>query len=112
MFVREGRYQLMDWGDACIAHPFFTLSVTLEGGLAWGLDNVERSVDVTPFRNAYLEEFRRRGVSGDRDAACDLALPVGWICRTVNGEPEADAASSLARLRMFLEGDGGSNWIL
>ena len=111
VFVRDGRYQLMDWGDACIAHPFLTLSVTLEGGLAWGLDDVERSVDVTPFRNAYLEEFRRRGVSGDLDAACDLALRVGWICRVVNGEPEADAASSRARLRMFLEGDRRSSWI-
>lgn len=108
VFVREGRYVLMDWGDACIAHPFFTLSVTLEGGLAWGLDDVEGSVDVTPFRIAYLEEFRRRGVSGDLDAACDLALRLGWICRTVNGELEADPAPSLARLGMFLEGNQGS----
>jgi hypothetical protein len=105
VFVRDGRYLLMDWGDACIAHPFFTLSVTLEGGLAWGLDEIERSVDVTRFRNAYLEEFRRRGVSGDLDTACDLALRLGWICRTINGALEPDPAPSLARLEMFVGGN-------
>jgi hypothetical protein len=31
IFVRDGRHLLLDWGDACISHPFFTLAVTLEG---------------------------------------------------------------------------------
>lgn len=35
VFVRDGRHLLMDWGDACVSHPFFTLSVTLEGVVAW-----------------------------------------------------------------------------
>jgi hypothetical protein len=51
---------LMDWGDACISHPFFTLSVTLEGVIAWGLDDVEGSVDTAPFRDAYLAPFADR----------------------------------------------------
>ncbi len=29
VFVRDGRHLVLDWGDACISHPFFTLSVTL-----------------------------------------------------------------------------------
>ena len=57
VFVRDGRYLLLDWGDACVSHPFFTLSVTLEGQLAWGLDDVHGSVDVRPFRDAYLRAF-------------------------------------------------------
>lgn len=36
VYVRDDRYVLLDWGDACVSHPFFTLSVTLEGSLAWG----------------------------------------------------------------------------
>ena len=31
VFVRDGRNLVLDWGDACVSHPFFTLSVTLEG---------------------------------------------------------------------------------
>ena len=48
VFVRDGRYLFFDWGDACVSHPFFSMSVTLEGGLAWGLDDVEGSEDIGP----------------------------------------------------------------
>ena len=58
--MRDGKHLLMDWGDACISHPFFTLSVTLEGVIAWGLDDVEDSIDTAPFRDAYLAPFADR----------------------------------------------------
>ena len=48
VFVRDGRYLFMDWGDACVSHPFFTMSVTLEGVLGWGLDAIEGSRDIAP----------------------------------------------------------------
>ena len=73
VFLKDGQHLVMDWGDACISHPFFTLSVTLEGVLAWGLDDVENSVDTTPFRDAYLGPYRER-YDGDLDAACP------WRC--------------------------------
>src|SRR4029450_8520011 len=57
--VRDGRCPVFDWGDACVAHPFLSMAVTLEGALAWGLDDVEGSVDVTPFRDAYLPPVGR-----------------------------------------------------
>src|SRR5690242_6133476 len=57
IFVRGDRYLFFDWGDACVSHPFCTLAVTLEGVLRWGLDDVEDSVDVVPFRDAYLAPF-------------------------------------------------------
>ncbi len=103
VFVRDDRYLLLDWGDACVSHPFFTLSVTLEGQIAWGLDDVEHSVDVAPFRDAYLRPF------GDPSAlsrACELALRLGWASRAVNGHVPGDLDPTLARLRMFLEGGG------
>ena len=31
VYVRNGSYRLLDWGDACVSHPFFTMAVTLEG---------------------------------------------------------------------------------
>ena len=84
VFVRDGRYLLLDWGDACVSHPFFTLSVTLEGQLAWGLDDVEDSVDVRPFRDAYLAPFARIAESADLEAASETATRLGWACRAVN----------------------------
>ena len=103
VFLRDGRYLLLDWGDACLSHPFFTLAVTLGGVLSFGLDDVAGSVDTTPFRDAYLAPYRER-FDGDLDSAADIALRLGWVCRAVNGYVPGEDASTLTRLRMFLDG--------
>jgi hypothetical protein len=106
VFVRDGRYLLLDWGDACVSHPFFTLAVTLLGVLAWGLDDVEGSVDVTPFRDAYLDPFTRIAEGADLAAAAETAMRLGWICRAVNMHFSGSEAAEKThvRLRMFLDG--------
>jgi hypothetical protein len=105
VFVRDGRYLLLDWGDACISHPFFTLSVTLEGTLAWGLDDVQGSVEVEPFRDAYLAPFTRIAKGADLGAATETAIRLGWVCRAINAHlGGSEAADTHARLRMFLDG--------
>ncbi len=103
VFVKDGRVLVMDWGDACISHPFFTLSVTLEGVLSWGLDDVEDSLDTTPFLDAYLAPFRER-YDGDLAEAARLALRLGWACRAVNGHVPGDPAATVNRLKMFVDG--------
>jgi hypothetical protein len=105
VFVRDGRYLLLDWGDACVSHPFFTLSVTLEGVLAWGLDDVEGSVDVRPLRDAYLEPFARVPNGVELDVAAATAMRLGWVCRAINTHKAgADEAKIHVLLRMFLDG--------
>jgi Phosphotransferase enzyme family len=84
IFVRNGTYLFFDWGDACVSHPFFTMSVTLEGVIAWGLDDVEGSEDITPFRDAYLRPFRDYAERAELEAAHTIALQLGWICRALN----------------------------
>jgi len=107
VFVRDGRYLLLDWGDACVSHPFFTLSVTLEGMLAWGLDDVEGSVDTAPFRDAYLAPWAER-FDGDLVAAVEIALRLGWVCRAVAAHAAGgDRENTPVRLRMFLDGRPG-----
>jgi hypothetical protein len=103
VFVRDGRYLLLDWGDACVSHPFCTLSVTLEGMLAWGVDDVEGSVDTAPFRDAYLAPWADE-VGGDLVTACEVALRLGWAARAVNGHVPGEERATQARLRMFLDG--------
>ncbi len=106
VFVREGRYRLLDWGDACISHPFFTLAVTLDGVIAWGVDDVEGSAETTEYRDAYLGPFEAFGTRSDLVAASALARRLGWLCRAVNArragtEPPERMGT---RLRMFLDG--------
>jgi hypothetical protein len=103
VFVRNGTHLVMDWGDACISHPFFTLSVTLEGGIAWGIDDVENSEDTEPYLQAYLAPYAER-YDGDLVAASRLATRLGWACRAVNGYVPSDKEHTLTRLRMFLDG--------
>jgi len=104
VFVRDGRFRVLDWGDACIAHPFFTLSVTLEGVLRWGLYDVENAVDTAPFRDEYLAPFAAAYPGVDLVAAVEPALRLGWVCRAVNGSMLSGPDHTMTRLRMFLDG--------
>ena len=105
VYVRDDRYSLLDWGDACVSHPFFTLSVTLEGVLAWGLDDVEGSVDIEPFRDAYLAPFAGIADGPDVVAASAIALRLGWVCRAINARLGGAADANIrVHLRMFLDG--------
>ena len=114
VFVRDGRYLFFDWGDACVSHPFFSMSVTLEGGLAWGLDDEEGSEDIGPYRDAYLGPFRGFAAWAELQAAHEIALRLGWICRALNwhrlasGLPAPYREEHLQgvglRLRMLLAG--------
>jgi len=104
VFVKDGEYLLMDWGDACVSHPYFTLSVTLEGGIAWGVDDVADSEDLRPYRGAYLSRFVDHGTDAERQRAAELAQRLGWACRTINGDVPGDTDGYAVRLRMFLDG--------
>ncbi len=104
VFVRDGRYLLLDWGDACISHPFFSLAVTLDGVIAWGVDDVEHSEPTERFRDAYLEPFRERTTS-DLVSLSTTARRLGWLCRAVNSRlSQPSDESTRLRLRMFLDG--------
>jgi Phosphotransferase enzyme family len=114
VFVRDSGYVLADWGDCCVSRPFFTMAVTLEGNLAWGLDDVADSVDVRPFADAYLEPFAGYGRRAELRAALAIALRLGWICRALNVQrwassldpPDRDEHLDgvAIRLRVFLGG--------
>ena len=78
VFFRDGRPRFTDWGDAVVAHPFLSMSIALEGVIAWGVDDVEGSEDVGPYAAAYLEPF---GPGLERALA--VALRLGWACRFV-----------------------------
>jgi hypothetical protein len=107
VFVRDGRHWVVDWGDACVSHPFFVLAVALEGQIAWGLDDVEDSVDTAPFRDTFLAPYEAAYPNlshADLVEAARLATRLGWAARSVNGHLPVDEQSTLRRLEMFVDG--------
>jgi hypothetical protein len=105
VFVKDGRNLILDWGDAVISHPFFTMSVTLEGGVAWGLDDLEGSEDIWPYVDSYLARY-----AADRPELRDAvpsALRLGWVCRALNNPEVSGPEHTRTRLRMFLDGRPG-----
>lgn len=103
VFLGSGVQQILDWGDACVSHPFFSLAVTLQGVIAWGVDDIEGSEDLGPHLAAYLGPYRER-YDGDLEAAARLAMRLGWVCRAVNGHLPQDPDGTRVRLQMFLDG--------
>ncbi len=77
IFVRDGHYRFFDWAEACVSHPFFTMTVTLAPGL-------ER------FRDAYLEPWTRIAPRGELETAFPTALVLGGICRAVTWRKVVD----------------------
>lgn len=104
VFLGEGGpHQILDWGDACVSHPFLTLAVTLLGVIAWGVDDEEESEPTAPYRDSYLAPFAAAYDTSVAELApaADLAARLGWALRAVNGHVEGDDASTAARLRML-----------
>ncbi|MEO5633568.1 phosphotransferase [Gaiella sp.] len=104
VFVRDGCYRLLDWGDACVSHPFFTLAVTLDGVIQWGADDVEASEPTEVYRDAYLAPFRSLSAADLVDLSA-TARKLGWLCRAVNSRlSQPSVESTRLRLRMYLDG--------
>jgi hypothetical protein len=102
VFVRGGKQLILDWGDAVISHPFFTLSVTLEGVVAWGLDDVENAVDLDPLIERYLRRYDPE--RPELRNAVPLALRLGWASRAATAGVAEPPESTRTRLKMFLDG--------
>jgi hypothetical protein len=115
VFVRDGAYVFLDWGDSCVAHPFFTLHVTMRV-LAYNLGVEEDAPELERYRDAYLEPWTALRPRADLLRALGPADLLGGIARAlawqlvvdgvppdVRGEYE-DAA--VDRLRTFLAAVG------
>ncbi len=105
VFLGAGVHQVLDWGDACVSHPFFTLSVTLEGVIAWGVDDEEDSEDLGPHLAAYLRPYEAAyDLTADelreaarRRAAAGLGVPCGQRCPAAGPGRHPHAAEDVPR---------------
>jgi hypothetical protein len=82
IFVCAGRYTFADWGESCVAHPFFTLVVTLRS-VAYSLDLLAGDPVLDQLRDAYLDPWRRYASWDDLQSAFALASRVGMVNRAL-----------------------------
>ena len=80
VFVRDGRFRILDWGDSCVAHPFLILTVTLRR-LGYLLGLPEDAAGLRRFRDAYLEPWTRLASRAELLAAVPGALLLGGLSR-------------------------------
>lgn len=77
VYLRNGEHCILDWGDACVSHPFASLVVTFQfledvNGLA------PDDAWFARLRDAYLEPW-----GGDNREAFDLAQRVGTFAHAI-----------------------------
>jgi hypothetical protein len=100
VFLRDGRYRFLDWGDACVSHPFLTLVVTERALRHRGLgdDGIARA------RDAYLEPFTVHAPRAALDACLPDVVLLGSVNRALtwarilgdaHGEPRAEYADAV-----------------
>ena len=82
VFVRDGHYRILDWGDACVSHPFLTMSV-VERSIAYTFKLEPGSREITRLRDVYLEPFTTLASAKRLRAAYAIALRLGWISRAL-----------------------------
>jgi hypothetical protein len=89
VLLRDGAARICDWGDACITHPFCSLAIVLEMGLA-GRTGGERESCALALREVYLGLWARNSARARREQELDIALEIApvlraldfaWMCR-------------------------------
>jgi len=83
VFVKDGRYRILDWGDACVSHPFLSMSV-VERSVAHTLKLKPRSREIQRLRDIYLEPFTTFATAEKLRAIYPIALRLGWISRALS----------------------------
>lgn len=82
ILVAGERITFFDWAESCLAHPFFTLVVTLRN-VAWTLKLAGDAAEIDALREVYLDGWSGYGSRADLRAACRLADQIGRVNRAM-----------------------------
>ena len=82
VFVKNGRYTFADWGETCLAHPFFSLIIVLRNA-AYILKLEAHDPALARVRDAYLAQWRALGTLAELQKAFALAQTVGTVNRAL-----------------------------
>ena len=114
VFVRDGAYRFLDWGDACVSHPFMTLTVTLRV-IAYRFSLASAASELARVRDAYLEPWTAFEPRTTLVRLAETARRFGQVCRALlwhrilaefePAEREAERETLVWSLRLFLDPD-------
>lgn len=82
IFVRNNQYTFADWGEACIAHPFFSMIIVLRIA-AYILKLEDDDPALAAIRDTYLAQWQAYGTPAALLAAFNLAHTVGAANRAL-----------------------------
>ncbi len=80
--MADHAYRFFDWGDACVAHPFFAPFIALRV-LDMRFDLEPSAPELKRVRAAYLEPWREFGSRAELDHAFEAAQQLAGVCRTL-----------------------------
>ncbi|MRS03989.1 aminoglycoside phosphotransferase family protein, partial [bacterium] len=107
IFVDQAGFKFFDWAESFIAHPFFSLVVTLRS-IAYRFDLEENSPEIRELTALYLKEWLDYAPHGRLQEAFDLALIVGRINRALTWHM---VVTSLPEPYRSKEADAVPGWI-
>jgi hypothetical protein len=83
VIVRDGRYVFTDWSDSSVAHPFFTMLVTLRATAHW-LKLEEFGPEMMRLRDIYLEAWTSFASRENLRAAFEVAYRLAMVNRSLS----------------------------
>lgn len=83
VLVSHGRYVFADWGESSVAHPFFTMLVTLRSAV-YRLKLREDGPELARLRDIYLEPWRQFGSREKLVGALRLGYRLGMVNRALS----------------------------
>jgi hypothetical protein len=82
IFLQDGRIIFSDWGESCLAHPFFTMVVNLRS-IAYRLKLENDDPEILKIRDHYLNAWLQFGSPAHLLEAYQLATQIGTVCRAL-----------------------------
>jgi Phosphotransferase enzyme family len=107
VFVRDGRPFFLDWGEACVSHPFVApllalRAATERAGLEPG------SAEVEGLRDAYLEPFTSFAPAAELRESFACGYLLAALCRALTWRRILDPLSPSVREEL---GDPSARWL-
>lgn len=108
IFASNDHYIFFDWGESGVAHPFFSLLVTLRS-IAYRLDLNADAPELVRLRDAYLEPWTRYVPHGNLVRAGTLATRIAMPARALTWHR---VVSSLSGDERRENADAVSGWLM
>ena len=107
VFVKDGHYRILDWGDTVVSHPFYSLTVALRS-IAHTFKLKDEASELKRLTELYLEPFTAVATKKQLRENYAIARRLGRICRALTW---ASVVGNLASANKKEERDAVPGWL-